>query len=240
MYHPYTIFPLGDSAVTVEFGKELDPEANDRAYGLSAWLRDHRLPGVHDFVMGYASLTICFDPVDVRLHGDRHRTAFEQVSDWIARAPAPESLLGGVRGSFHVPVCYGGEYGPDLEAVARFAGLSPEEVIDLHCQDKIYQVYMMGFLPGFAYLGTVDERIAMPRRPSPRKQVAAGSIGIAGRQTGIYPLDSPGGWQLIRRTPLRLFDPYQPKPSLLDPGVGVRFIPITPHEFADYQSGAAR
>lgn len=129
-----------------------------------------------------------------------------------------------------VPVCYGGEFGPDLEEVAAHHVLDIEEVIQLHCI-PLYQVYMIGFTPGFAYLGGLDERLHTPRKNEPRKKVLAGSIGIADQQTGIYPIDSPGGWQLIGRTPLRVFDPDRETPFLIQAGDFVRFRPITEMEF---------
>jgi inhibitor of KinA len=129
-----------------------------------------------------------------------------------------------------IPVCYGGTFGPDLPGVAAWAGCTAEEVVAAHTQ-RSYRVFMLGFLPGFPYLAPVDDRIAMPRRDAPRPLVAAGSVGIAGRQTGIYPFDSPGGWQIIGRTPLTLFDPSHEPPALVAPGQRVQFRPISPSEF---------
>ena len=134
-------------------------------------------------------------------------------------------------------MCYGGELGPDLTVVAAFSGLSEAEVIAVHAEST-YRVYMLGFLPGFAYLGSVDERIAIPRRESPRLRVPAGSVGIAGRQTGVYPLPAPGGWQLIGRTPTRLFDLARAEPFLLRPGDQVRFAAVSESEFRRLSRGA--
>ena len=131
-----------------------------------------------------------------------------------------------------VPVCYGGEHGPDLDQIAAAAGLTVEEAIELHCA-PIYRVFMIGFMPGFAYLGLVDDRLAAPRRAEPRVRVPAGSVGIAGRQTGIYPADTPGGWMLVGRTPMRPFDLARETPCLFKPGDAVQFYPIDPSEYAE-------
>lgn len=133
-----------------------------------------------------------------------------------------------------IPVLYGGEVGPDLEYVAKHHGISPEEVIQIHSKND-YLVYMIGFAPGFPYLGGLDERIATPRKKTPRLQIAAGSVGIAGNQTGVYPLETPGGWQIIGRTPRKLFLPNQSPPTLLQSGDTIRFVPITPEEYKVYQ-----
>ena len=129
-----------------------------------------------------------------------------------------------------IPVCYGGEYGPDLDFVAKYNRLTPEEVVRLHTSAE-YLIYMLGFTPGFSYMGGMDERIATPRLESPRVLIHAGSVGIAGKQTGLYPLDSPGGWQLIGRTPVRLYDAHRDNPILLDAGLHVKFVPIDEAEF---------
>jgi inhibitor of KinA len=143
----------------------------------------------------------------------------------LAAAPG-QRIQPPVRTLHEIPVCYGEEYGPDLDAVARFGGCTAEDVMRLH-SERTYRVYMMGFLPGFAYLGKVNERIALGRHEIPRMQVAAGSVAIAGFQTGIYPLDTPGGWRVIGRTWITAFDPARPEPSLLQAGDLVRFVPVS-------------
>lgn len=238
MLHPFSIFPLGDSALVVELGTGMDAATSQRTLQLFRQLQRHLLPGVLNLVPAYASLSVFYDPVQIKRHGSREGTAFEQVAAWIEDLPVgtmPDD--GGAH--LRIPVCYGGNWGPDLEELAAFAGLPAREVVRLHHQPT-YRVYMIGFLPGFPYLGEVEPRIAMPRKETPRLNVVAGSVGIAGGQTGIYPFDSPGGWQIIGRTPLALFDADQEKPALLSPGMTVEFYPITPDEFAHYQSRAAR
>ncbi len=181
----------GDSLVLVEFEPRMAPEVNARVVALAQAIVAARVPGVRDVVPGYAAAGVHVDP----LHFDA--SALEQVVAHAWDATGPEPAAARVT---EIPVCYGGPHGPDLEAVAAFAGCSPDEVAQRHAAET-YRVYMLGFLPGFAYLGSVAASIAMPRRSAPRERVPAGSVGIAGLQTGVYPCDSPGGWQLIGRTP---------------------------------------
>jgi inhibitor of KinA len=238
MLHPFSIFPLGDSALVVELGTDMDAATSQRTLQLFRQLQQHPLPGVLNLVPAYASLSVFYDPVQIRRQGLREGSAFEQVAAWIEGLPVG-TMQDKDGKDLRIPVCYGSNWGPDLEELAAFAGLPAGEVVRLHHQST-YRVYMIGFLPGFPYLGEVDPRIAMPRKERPRLSVAAGSVGIAGGQTGIYPFDSPGGWQIIGRTPLSMFDADQENPALLSPGMTVEFYPITPDEFAHYQGGAAR
>jgi antagonist of KipI len=206
----------GDSAVLLELDAVIDPVVNARAVGIAAAVRERRLPGVRDVVPTYRSIAVHFDPLtcDVRAVGDALRAA--------AAAPpvaAPGSLV-------EVPVFYGGEDGPDLDEVAAFANVPASTVIDRHSGPE-YRVFMLGFLPGFAYMGIVDESIAAPRKATPRTRIPSGSVGIAGRQTGVYPRQSPGGWQLIGRTPLEMFDPARQPATLLQAGDRVRFVPLS-------------
>jgi inhibitor of KinA len=195
-----------------------------RIAALGQQLARQPLPGLRETVPAYTTLTVFYDPA----------CAYEQVAAELRAAlaaseaapAAPESLPEIVE----IPVCYGGEYGPDLAAVAAHTELSASEVVARHAAST-YLVHLLGFLPGFPYLGGLDARLATPRRASPRAQVPAGAVGIAGAQTGIYPLASPGGWQLIGRTPLRLFDPAWPEPTRLRAGQQLRFVPISAAEF---------
>lgn len=222
-YDPPRFLPAGDSALLVEFGDEIDPALNACVHVLAQTLRDRQVPGLGEAVPTYRSLLLHYDPL--------HLT-FAEVSALVGEAlvqsqtgaPAKARLV-------EIPVCYGGEFGPDLAFVARHNGLSPEEVIRLH-SSALYPVYMLGFSPGFAYLGGLPKAIATPRLATPRTQVPAGSVGIAGQQTGIYPIATPGGWQLIGRTPLRLFNPHREPPVRLSPGDRVRFVPIEAEQFA--------
>jgi inhibitor of KinA len=207
----------GDSLLLVELDARIDPDVNARAVAMAQALRAAHLPGVRDVVPSYASVGVHVDPL--RVDGAVLERSIARAWD-----AAPASAADGGR-IVEVPVCYGGAFGPDLDAVARHAGCTPEVVIDLHCA-VVYRVFMLGFLPGFAYLGVVDERLAMPRRAAPRAAVPAGSVGIAGRQTGVYPTESPGGWQLIGRTPWRMFEATRARPSTLEAGDRVRFVPL--------------
>lgn len=216
---PARVSPLGDAALLVAFESIIDESLNARVLALAAWLRDRGIPGVRDVVPAYASCAVHFDP----LRTDRALLEAE-IADAVAAAARAGSAV--PQGStVRIPVCYGGSFGPDLPAVAAVSGLSEQEVVTLHAERE-YRVFMTGFLPGFAYLGPVDERIAVPRRDAPRPLVPRGSVGLAGRQTGVYPLDAPGGWLIIGRTFVRLFDPDRDVPSVLTPGDRVRFVPV--------------
>lgn len=200
----------------VELEPMIDPVINERAILLAARIRERNARGVRDVAPGYATLGIHFDPLQTDL------PALEQA---IEQEFASLVSLGTVahRDVIEIPVQYGGAHGPDLDAVAAHAGCSPADVIAKHSA-LTYRVYMLGFVPGFAYMGRVDPAIAMPRHRVPRERVPAGSVGIAGLQTGVYPVDSPGGWQLIGHTQMVMFDATRERPSLLAAGDLVRFV----------------
>lgn len=204
----------GDSALLAELEAVVDPAVNARAIGIAAAVRAQRIPGVRDVASTFHSVAVSFDPLVV--DGSTMRAALREAG----QLPPPRAT-GRI---IEVPVTYGGEAGPDLADVAAFAGCTPSEVIERHA--RTYRVYMLGFLPGYPYMAAVDDRIAAPRRATPRVRVPAGSVGIAGRQTGIYPRESPGGWQVIGRTSLTLFDPEVTPPALCAPGDEVRFVPV--------------
>ena len=203
----------GDSAITVDFGSQIDSDVNARVLSVAAEVRSMRLEGVRDIVPSYSSVTIYIDPLCTAVDRLWGRLEVAVVAPVSGRGPSREIL---------VPVSYGGSDGPDLDEVAGFANCSTEQVIRLHTSPR-YRVYMLGFLPGFPYLGPVDSRIAMPRRQSPRLAVPAGSVGVAGPQTGIYPTVAPGGWRLIGRTLVEVFDSGREPPCLFRPGDFVRF-----------------
>lgn len=207
----------GDSMLLVEFEPVIDPLVNERVVALASRLRQRGAHGIRDVAPGYCTVGVHFDPLLTDL-GALERA----IADEAAAAEAIDGLA--ARTPIEIPVRYGGEQGPDLEAVAAQAGCSPAEVIERHAA-RTYRVYMLGFVPGFAYMGRVDPRIATPRHRVPREHVPAGSVGIAGEQTGVYPVVSPGGWQLIGRTATVMFDPGRAQPSLLAPGDLVRFVP---------------
>lgn len=225
-----TVVPAGDACLVVEFEERIDPAVNAAAVELAGRLEDRRVGGVRDVVVAYRSVAVYFDPL--RLDEDRLRAEIAQALTGLA-ASVPVDVP-----TVEIPVCYGGEFGPDLGDVARFAGCSEEEVVRLHASPT-YRVYMLGFVPGFSYLASVPQRIAAPRRSSPRLRVPAGSVAIAGLQTGIYPLETPGGWNLIGRSAVKLYDPDRPDPILLRPGYQVRFAAVTEDEFRQRAAGAA-
>lgn len=209
------LFPFGDSALLVHFGDAIDLALNQRVHALDARLRAHPIPGVTETVPAYATLLICYDPLAL---------TYAQLSMWVrAEMDRVESAVSRKPRRIEVPVRYGGEDGPDLEAVAAYHHIGAREAVHIHA-GREYTVFMMGFTPGFAYLGRLDDAIATPRLETPRTRVAAGSVGIAGAQTGVYPIDSPGGWRLIGRTSLRLFDPAADSPFLFSPGDTARFV----------------
>jgi len=212
----------GDSGLFVEFGDNIDPEINARVRGLAAAVEEAGINGVLEVVPAYASLAVYYDPLRIGPQEleERLRGLKEALE---VKEPLSSRLL-------EVPTVYGGEYGPDLGCVARFHGLSEEEVIAIHTGAE-YHTYMLGFTPGFPYLGGMSERIATPRLESPRIKVPAGSVAIGGNQTGIYPTESPGGWRIIGRTYLRLFDPQKDPPALILPGDKVRFVRISEKEY---------
>lgn len=232
---PYTIYPLGETALTLDFGNVIDAEINKQVLALFKKLQTLKLPFLLDIVPAYASLTIYYDLVQVQhlIHDDQTVPLAMQALLENTLASLDQQTYEAAR-LIKVPVCYSNTYAPDLLALASAKVLTTEEVIALHT-GQTYRVYMIGFMPGFAYMGEVDEKIAMPRRDQPRVRVDAGSVGIAGRQTGIYPFVTPGGWQIIGRTPLKLFDPHQQEPTLLRPGDEVQFYSITEDEFKSYK-----
>ena len=218
----YRIVPAGDSALIVEFEERIDPAVNARAIACADTIQAANLSGVRDVVPTYRSVAIYFDPL---------RTDSAAMMACVNRAATqavPELATGRV--PVRIPVCYGGELGPDLAGVAAFARLSEDDVVRLHTTTT-YRVFMLGFVPGWAYLGIVDGRIAMPRRSTPRVRVPSGAVGIAGMQTGVDPAETPGGWQLIGRTPLKPFDASRPAPFLMQAGDAVQFYSITREEF---------
>lgn len=220
------ILTAGDSALLIEFGKEINPETNRKITALVQLMREQHIEGIVDVIPAFCSLLINYDP---------RVLSYEELKERMAHLLKMETKTEATRKRiFEIPVCYGGEYGPDIENIAEHAGLSVEEVIKIH-SSKDYLIYMLGFLPGFTYLGGLDERIHTPRLASPRLKIRAGSVGIGGSQTGIYPLDSPGGWQLMGMTPVRTYDPERQTPILVEAGDYIRFIPIDEEEFLRIQ-----
>lgn len=224
MTSPFRIVPAGDAALIVEFADRIDPVINAAAVALARSLQAKSIAGVRDTVPTFRSVAVHFDPL---------RTDYAALVEEL-RNESTKIVAGAIEieaaAPIRVPVCYGGELGPDLPAVARFAGVAEREAIEIHAS-RTYRVFMLGFVPGFAYMGTVDPRIAVPRMTTPRLRVPAGSVGIAGSQTGIYPASTPGGWQIVGTTPVRPYDIDRPESFLFKPGDAIQFYAI---DAADY------
>ena len=220
--------PLGDRSVVVHCGEALDEATFGRVQAVRARIEGDTPAGTTDVVAGFTSVALHFDPLLVRRGDGVLPTAAmtATVAALVAHLDAAPPVPGR---TFEIPVCYEGEMAPDLEEVARRAGLAADEVIAIHSAAE-YAVRVVGFLPGFPYLGGLDPRLVTPRRDTPRKRVPAGSVGIGGAQTGIYPLESPGGWNIIGRTDARLFVPQRTPPALLAVGDRVRFRPVSAGE----------
>jgi inhibitor of KinA len=211
------ILSAGDSALLVQLPSRIDPAVSAAVIALAASLQERIGTLLRDIVVGYCSLTVYFDPL--KIDAGWLESVIAESADEIDDAEEATGPL------LDVPVCYGGDLGPDLADVASFAGCSAEEVVALH-SGAVYRVYVVGFVPGFPYMASVDPRLALPRRASPRTRVPAGSVAVAAGQTGIYPAETPGGWHLIGRTPVKPYDPARPEPFLFKPGDRVRFVPI--------------
>ena len=220
------IFPLGTGALTVDFGNRISVDLNEQATSLAEYLEANPFPGFIETLPAYASVAIFYDPNETRRAFPDSPNSFEAVRDLLGAAlrdlPARAASESRV---VEISVDFGQDAALDLAYIAEHGGLTRSDAIELFIS-KTYRVYMIGFLPGFAYMGEVDEQIATPRRSSPRLKVPRGSVGIAGRQTGIYPLESPGGWQIIGRTSMNLFDAAADPPSVLKAGDSVRFVRV--------------
>jgi inhibitor of KinA len=233
MTSAWRIAPLGDRALIVEFGQVVDAAVNARVRAAARAVTQAVWPEVTDVVPAFASLALHFQPAA------GGRSPYESLCarvDALLAQVEPDAEDGAAR-AVEVPVCYGGEFGPDLDEVARACGLDADEVVARHVASP-HVAFMLGFAPGLPYLGGLDEKLAVPRRASPRTAVPAGSVAIAREQSIIYPLRTPGGWNLIGRTPLRLFDPAAWPPCRILPGDRVRFVSIAPAEFAAQEASA--
>lgn len=218
--------PMGDRALLVELGDAIHPEVNKKVRELFLVLEENKVPGIKDLVPSYRSLMVVYDPLELPLFTLQNTVGDLWKRTDASRLPRPKMV--------EVPVLYGGDHGPDLEWVASYHHLSPEAVIRYHTLPT-YQVYMIGFTPGYPYLGEVPETIATPRRQTPRTVVPQGSVAIAQRQTGIYPVQSPGGWHILGWTPLKLFAADKWPPSLLEMGDLVKFISMQEEEISKWK-----
>jgi len=234
----WNIFPIGESAVLIEFGRKIDKDIHKTVRMFGEYLDKHPFEGMIEYVPAFSTVTIFYDIMKLRIRKvDKgiKESSYEIVS----------SLINNMLDNFNVsmnekvrimkiPVCYGGQFGPDLHYVAEYNKIPVDRVIEIHSNND-YVVYMIGFAPGFPYLGGMSEKIAAPRRKSPRRSVPKGSVGIAGMQTGVYPISTPGGWQIIGNTPKVLFSTSKCPPSILCPGDVVRFYPISSDEYDKYK-----
>ncbi|NMW86099.1 5-oxoprolinase subunit PxpB [Peptoniphilus sp. AGMB00490] len=226
MYDKIKFLTAGDSAIVMEFGNTIEKKINAKISAVVENLKEKKIDGILDILPTYRSILINYDPVKIS-YGEMveilkglNKSNKDNKSDEVRL--------------IEIPTLYGREYGPDIEFVAENANLSVDEVIKIHSGTD-YLVYMMGFMPGFTYLGGLDERIVTPRLKSPRLKIEAGSVGIAANQTGMYPLESPGGWQLIGRTPLKLYDDTKEPPVFIQAGDYIRYVPITKEEYDEIE-----
>lgn len=225
------LVPLGDTALVIRVGTQVDEPTRRRVLGVVRALESVNLPGGAEVVPGFTTVTVHYDPTRLDWQIGATLAPYDVMHRHVAAALAGLVDVDATDGNHvDIPVCYDGEFGPDLQHVASQTGFSVREVIERHSRGD-YRVHLLGFLPGFPYLGGLDPRLATPRRDTPRTTVPAGSVGIGGMQTGVYPLESPGGWQLIGRSPVVLFDPLRTPPTLLAPGDLVRFRVVDRSEY---------
>ncbi len=231
----YKISSYGDHAILIELGNMIDEKVNQKVICVFHHLQNKKIAGIKDIIPAYCSVTVVYDVAVIRKthHNISAAGSMElQIRNVLQDVNFEQPILSR---QIEIPVCYDAEFALDIQQMAIQKKLIAEEIIRIH-SSKTYRVYMIGFIPGFAYMASVDSQIATPRKRQPRQFVPAGSVGIAGFQTGIYPLQSPGGWNIIGQTPLKLFDPANEQPCLLHPGDEVRFVPVTKKEFDKIKS----
>lgn len=229
----FTIAPLGDNSLIIELGLDISREIQQKVKKVSSFFEEKTFDWVIETVSGFTTVAVFYDPLKIKSDTLPYESVCEELKLHLEKLEVEEDSRPRI---VEIPVCYGGEFGPDLEEVASHNGLSTEEVIDIHANGE-YIVYMIGFAPGFPYIGGMSEKIAAPRRSNPRLKIPAGSVGIAGKQTGVYPIETPGGWQLIGKTPRKLFLPEGETPSLLQAGDQIKFVPISIEEFQRIEEG---
>jgi inhibitor of KinA len=225
LYPKATFLMMGDRGLLLEFGDEISPKVNERVRRMALAIQAEVTEGIIETVPAYRSLLILYNPLILPIKDLKKQ--LETIEGDLQLLPLPEPIL------TRIPVVYGGSYGPDLDCVAQYHRISSEEAIRLHC-GKPYLIYMIGFMPGFPYMGELPRELVTPRLKTPRLSVPAGSVAIAQKQTGIYSMESPGGWQIIGRTPVKLFDPQKKPPALLQMGDSVQFYQISEKEFENW------
>lgn len=220
------ILPAGDCSIVVEFGNEISSEINAAIAGFAKAMGDGSVKGIIEVIPTYRSALVTYEPLVI---------SYKQLCDIVSvKMKQTGSGQGESKKIVEIPVCYGGKYGPDLAFVAEHAGLTEKEVIELH-SSKDYLIYMLGFQPGFPYLGGLDPRLFTPRLPAPRPMIPAGSVGIGGEQTGLYPVASPAGWQILGTTPAKCYNPQKSPSIAYEAGDKIRFVPITEEEFLEIE-----
>lgn len=218
------VMPAGDSALVVEFGNEINEAVNEKVHALAKKIRQENIPGITEMIPTFRSLLVSYDMLQI---------SYSKLSVMLSVLSRElEMNRAAHRRIVKIPCCYGARFGADLTDMERLTGLSREEIIELHSSVD-YKIYMLGFLPGFVYLGGLDKRLEVPRLDTPRVRIGKGAVGIGGNQTGIYPMDSPGGWRLIGGTPVDLYDPEREDPVLLRAGEYIRFVPISIMDYYD-------
>ncbi|MBU3159260.1 5-oxoprolinase subunit PxpB [Clostridium frigoris] len=226
MYKEVKFLIAGDSALVIEFGDKIEEQVNKKIRSLTLAMERAEIVGINEIIPTYRSLMVIYDPVIMGL--DNLTSIIKSIISKMHELKLPDAKV------IEVPTLYGGEYGPDIEFVAKHNKISVHEVIKIHTSVE-YLIYMIGFTPGFPYLGGMSDKIEAPRLQNPRTKIPVGSVGIAGKQTGIYPVESPGGWQLIGRTPVKLYDPYRKEPVLLNAGDYIRFVQIDENEYKNIE-----
>lgn len=227
MYEKVKYLIAGDRALVVEFGDKIEEQVNSKIRSLTVAIEQEGIIGINETIPTYRSLMVIYDPMIMEL--DELISVLKSIILKMHKLELPEAKV------IEIPTLYGGEYGPDIEFVADHNKILIDEVIKIHT-DREYLIYMIGFTPGFPYLGGMSDKIEVPRLQKPRTKIPVGSVGIAGKQTGIYPVESPGGWQLIGRTPVKLYDPYRKDPVLLNAGDYIKFISIDENEYKNIEA----
>lgn len=225
----FVLYPISESAVTLQFGSVINKENFDKVIGHCRAIENNPFAGFKEVVPAYTTLTIHFDLKGVMQSNLKGQSTVEKISNYInSLAILVDKSM--VQQKFDIPVCYDDEFGLDLSELSKGSGLPVEKIIHLHASNT-YTVFMIGFAPGFPYMAELPTALHCKRKSTPRKKVPAGSVAIAGNQTGIYPFETPGGWQIIGRTPLKLFDGARQMPSLLQAGMQIKFMPISREQF---------
>ncbi|APC40933.1 5-oxoprolinase subunit PxpB [Clostridium estertheticum] len=222
MYDEVKYLIAGDRALVVEFGDKIEEQVNSKIRSLTVAIAQEGIIGINETIPTYRSLMVIYDPIIMEL--DELISVLKSIILKMHELKLPDAKV------IEIPTLYGGEYGPDIEFVAKHNKISIDEVIKIHT-DREYLIYMIGFTPGFPYLGGMSDKIEAPRLQNPRTKIPVGSVGIAGKQTGIYPVESPGGWQLVGRTPVKLYDPCRDEPVLLNAGDYIKFRSIDENEY---------